>query len=347
MKNLKILLVGDDTFEVYVKAFYNSFLEQGYPNVELFALNHYIKPKSSIGKFYWRVQSNIAFGPEVFMLNSLLMKKVEKRRPELLFLYTVRLIFPSTIKKIRNMGIKVFMYNNDNPFAPFFPRHFWRHYRNALKYADVGFVYRLENIEDYRKRGCKRVELLRSYYMKNRNYYIKESSLDVPEVVFLGHREPDERNEYIKALLERKIKVGVPKKGWEAFETDNPYLIKLENTHEKYNEIMNAAKIAIVFLSKINHDTYTRRCFEIPATKTMMLSVYTEDIASMFEPDKEAVYFNSKGEFVEKVQYYLEHKEERENIAKAGYERLMVDGHEVSERVQQVMCIYREINEVI
>jgi len=342
---MKILLVGDDTYEMYVKAFYNSFLEMGYQNADLFALNHYVKPTTSIAKFFWRVQSNIAFGPEIIRLNRLLLKYVKANKPAFLFLYTVRIIFPSTVKKIHNMGIKIFMYNNDNPFATYFPKYFWRHYRESLRYVDVGFVYRNENIKHYEDAGCKKVELLRSYYVKERNYCIENSNLEVPEVVFLGHRELDERNEYIKALLKQKILVGVPKRGWEDFERDNPYLIKLENTHEKYNEIMNGAKIAIVFLSKINNDTYTRRCFEIPATKTMMLSVYTDDIASMFEPDKEAVYFNSKEEFVKKVQYYLEHEDERIHIANAGYERLIKDGHEVMDRVKQVMQVYKRIRE--
>lgn len=344
MKDIKILLVGDDTYDMYVKAFYTSFLELGYKNVKLFALNHYMKSDSAIGKLSWRVQSNIAFGPGIIRLNNLLLEYIEESTPDLVFLYTVRVIFPSTIRKIKKMGIKIFMYNNDNPFASYFPKYFWRHYRESLKYADVGFVYRKQNISDYQEKGCKHVELLRSYYMRSRNYPIKEKQLEVPKVVFLGHNEQDERASYIKALLEQGISVGVPKGGWEEFESNNPYLVKLENTHAKYNEIMNSAEIAIVFLSKINHDTYTRRCFEIPATKTLMLSVYTEDIASMFEADKEAVYFKSKDEFVDKVKYYLDHDEERERISQAGYERLIKDGHEVKNRTLQIVKKYIELS---
>ena len=41
-----------------------------------------------------------------------------------------------------------------------------------------------------------------------------------------------------------------------------------------------------------------------------MMSVYTDDIASLFEENKEIVFFRSEEELVNKVKYYLEHEEE-------------------------------------
>ena len=74
-----------------------------------------------------------------------------------------------------------------------------------------------------------------------------------------------------------------------------------------------------------------------------MVAPYTDDIASMFEDGKEVVLYRDEQEFVEKIQYYLEHEDERMRIANAGYERLMRDGHEVSDRVEQVMGAYKRI----
>lgn len=76
-----------------------------------------------------------------------------------------------------------------------------------------------------------------------------------------------------------------------------------------------------------------------------MLSQYTDDLASLFEPDKEAVYFKTPNELVDKTKYYLEHEEEREQIANAGYTRLIRDGHEVGDQVQQIVDKYYEVME--
>ena len=292
-----------------------------------------------------RIQNKLAIGPVIRRVQAELLKKVEEFRPELVFFYSQRIILPKTVEKIKAFGATIFMYNNDNPFAEYYPRYFWRNYRNALKYADVGFIYRQENRVDYEKVGCKKVVLLRSYYMADRNFYMEDPKEKVPQVVFIGHNENDSRKASIRRLLDARIAVGVPKLNWIDFENDNPYLIKLENCMEKYNEQMNASDIAIVFLSTLNHDTYTRRCFEIPATKTFMLSQYTDDIASMFEEDKEIVFFRNDDELVSKVKFYLMNPKERNAIAQAGYERLMRDGHEVSDRVKQVMALYSDIKQ--
>ena len=200
-------------------------------------------------------------------------------------------------------------------------------------------------IQDYLDAGCKRVEVLRSYYIKERNYYIENPKIKVPKVLFLGHYEDDGRAGYIKGLLDEKIEVGIFKAGWEKLEVGNPYLIRLENTFESsYNEMLNAADIAIVFLSQINKDTYTTRCFEIPMTKTLMVAPYNDDLASMFQEDKEIVFYRNKDEFVNKVKYYLGHEEERMKIAEAGYDRVVQDGHEAMDRVNFIMDLYKQIS---
>ena len=343
MKSTKILLVGDDTYEMYVKAFYQSFQELGFWNVRLFATNHYMQANYKISKMIVRIENKIAYGPRISVLNNRLIEYIEEVKPELIFLYSSRLIYATTIKTIKNNNITVFAYNNDDPFASYFPKYFWRHFKACLKYVDAGIVYREKNIEEYKNSGCKRIEILRAYYIKSRNYHMYEVNVKVPAVVFLGHNENDERQEYIRKLLKAKIEVGVPKSSWENFEVNNPYLIKLENSHEKYNEMLNGAQIAVVFLSKINNDTYTRRCFEIPATKTLMVAPYTDDIAAMFKEDEEVILFRNGEEFVEKIQYYLNCSDKRQKVAEAGYQRLLRDGHEVADRLRFIMKIYDEL----
>lgn len=343
---MNILLVGDDTFDIYVKAFYKAFKDMGYENAHLYATNHYMNYKNAIGHFLIKAENKTAFGPRIWRINSLLLERVKELRPKMVFFYTARLIYPETILKIKQMGIVVFLYNNDDPFADYFPKYFWRHYRKSLKYADVGFVFRRKNITEYIEAGCKRVELLRAYYINERNYYIDKKQGLYPKVVFIGHCEKDERKEYIKSLLDEKIQVGIPKKTWEDFENKNPFLVKIDECTENYNVILNDAKIAIVFLSKINNDTYTTRCFEIPSVKTLMVAPYNEDLASMFKEGREVVFYRNKAEFIEKVKYYLEHEDERMKIAEAGYQRLINDGHEVKDRVNFVMQVYSELERV-
>jgi spore maturation protein CgeB len=74
-----------------------------------------------------------------------------------------------------------------------------------------------------------------------------------------------------------------------------------------------------------------------------MFSVYTDDIASMFEEDKEVVFFKSKEELLSKVKYYLKNDKEREKICQNAYERVIRDGHSATARVSQIIDDYRRL----
>src|SRR5947208_3167798 len=107
---------------------------------------------------------------------------------------------------------------------------------------------------------------------------------------------------------------------------------------DAYNKALCGAKIALCFLSKLNRDTYTRRCFEIPATKTLMLSEYSNDLATLFAEGSEIEFFRSISELVDKATYYVTHPEERLAMAEAGFRRVVEDGHDVRSRMRQVLA---------
>jgi spore maturation protein CgeB len=110
-----------------------------------------------------------------------------------------------------------------------------------------------------------------------------------------------------------------------------------------YNQILNDSKIALVFFSKLNLDTYTRRVFEIPASKTFMLSEYTVDMSSLFIEGKEAEYFRNSKELIIKIEHYLKNEKERIRIAENGYKKVRKDGHEAVDRAKQILSVFENV----
>ena len=276
------------------------------------------------------------------------MQMIQKNSIDIVFVYKGNYIFPSTIKYIKTKSkAKIFSYNNDDPFTKDIPKYYWRHFIKGLQYYDWNFVYREKNIQDYKNLGINNVSILRSYYIKENNFYISGIQKEY-DVVFIGHWENDSRDEIIKYLIENGIKIKLFGTLWEKSKYYKYLKEKIGNIKpiykEEYNLTINKAKIALVFLSKINNDTYTRRCFEIPATKTMMMAEYTDDLANnLFEEDKEAVYFKNKEELLEKIKYYLANEDKIKEIGENGYKRLMRDGHEVVDRCKEIIKVYNEI----
>jgi spore maturation protein CgeB len=89
-----------------------------------------------------------------------------------------------------------------------------------------------------------------------------------------------------------------------------------------------------LFNSKItiNHqigmaESYANNCrlFEATGVGTLLVTDWKKNLHEMFEPGKEVVSYRIPEECVEKIQYYLKHEDEREEIARAGQQRTLRD----------------------
>ena len=112
---------------------------------------------------------------------------------------------------------------------------------------------------------------------------------------------------------------------------------------ESYNDVLNEAKVALVFMSKLNNDQYTRRCFEIPATGAVMFSERTIALTSLYEENKEIVFFDDKTDMLANLKRLFENKNALEEISINARNRLLADKHELTDRVNEVIDKYRQI----
>ncbi|MFZ5986181.1 MAG: CgeB family protein [Bacillota bacterium] len=356
---IKIIVVGDWLAEIYEKALYDGFNELGYETYK-FSWIQYFKYYQYPGRFktdnnivksvYYRFQNKYVMGPAINKINKDLVKFCYEIKPDLVFIYKGSHIYPKTVMKLKELGAIVFGYNNDDIFSSYYPKYTWRHYINSIRHYDHIFAYRQKNIEEYLKAGVQNTSILRSYYIKKNNFYIDnlEDNKYSCDVLFIGHYEDDGRDEYIKSVIDNGIDLKLYGTGWgrsKYYSFFKERFGEILPVYEDYNLALNSAKIALVFLSKINNDTYTRRCFEITAAKTLMLSEYTDDLNNMFREDKEAVYFRCKEELIEKIRFYLENDIKREMIAEAGYRRLLDSKHDSVARVQEIVEVYKRLSE--
>ncbi len=338
---MKILVAGDFNTAIHEQAFFNAFKKLGY-EVEQFKFSSYFESRDALT----RIQNKFRFGPKILKLNKDFITTAIKNRPDFIFLYRGAFVFPKTLKTIRKEGIVLFGYNNDDPFGIQYPFYFWRHFKKGISYYDHIFVYRHKNIEDYKNIGYLNTSVLRSYYIKEKNFPIPNISENKysHDVVFIGHYEDDGRDEYIKAIIDAGIDFRLYGPEWHRSKFYNFFINKfgeIPYVKDDYNLALNSAKISLVFLSRLNNDTYTRRCFEIPAAKGFMFSTYSNDLNSLFQEGKEAEYFKTKEDLVKKLLFYISHDEERKKIADAGYARLIIDGHEVTDRARQVVETFK------
>ena len=339
---MRVLVVGSFRFEIYAKAFYDAFRRLGHDVLKLDTEEFVAKgPFGSVAekmKHQWLVGSSINFADGV------LRRRVSDFRPDLVFLYHCYFFHPSAIRDISKMAT-VFSYDNDDPFERRKDKHNSSFYLEAARYCHLNYVYRRKNVEDFARIGVKNAKVLLPYYIETRNFPIP-CEKDTP-LAFVGHWEDDGRDRMIKALLD----AGLPFElyGDAANWSNSPLWPRLENVYygpavgEDYNKVLNRTQVALVFFSKANNDTYTRRCFELPATKTVMLSEYTEDMDKLWPANECCVYFRSKEELVHKACKLLDHEELRQRIAQNAFNRLKAIGGSETDRVREIIADYELI----
>lgn len=346
---MRFLLVEDWRSHIYAEPFFYRLRELGH-EVHAFKEGDFYRPlpwpllPAHVSRRLVDAQHKLRLGPRIAALNIALCIAVQRLRPDVVFLFRGDQVFPATLRAIRGLRSLVVGWQNDNPYSPRHPRYVWRHFRRGVPLYDHLYAYRPANLGDFRAHGCQSVSLLRSFYLRELNHPVHpfgDHRFDC-DVTFIGHWEPDGREEYVKRLLEQRDfdfrlhgtlweRSGIVTTIIERQQTIPGPLYKAD-----YNLALSAAKVGLVFLSRLNQDSYTRRCFEITACGTFMLSEYSDDLASLFTPGVEAEYFRSPEECLEKARYYVANDSARQRIAAAGLARVRRDGHEALDRARTV-----------
>lgn len=356
---MRILIAGDWHSDLHEEPVCRAFQKLGH-EARRFAWHEYFRIRSGGGMpnifdtVNCKFQNKYMMGPRIANLNHDLIAKVQEYKPHVLFIYRGTHITPAALRAIKHTNPDTILvsYNNDDPFSKAYPWWKWRHFLKAVPEYDLILAYRQHNLREFERAGAKQVRLLRSWFVPERNHPVSLSSGDRAlfecDVVFVGHYEPDGRLELLESIVKQGFQLrlfgpgrGFRGQGWYPWVERSKVLkhlapIKLIQG-EDYNKALCGAKVALCFLSKLNRDTYTRRCFEIPATGTFMLSEYSNDLATLYREGVEADYFRNQDELICKLRQYLNDDPLRKKVAQAGHQHVLADGHDVVSRMKQVL----------
>ena len=94
------------------------------------------------------------------------------------------------------------------------------------------------------------------------------------------------------------------------YDTETPYIF--HNSKINLNITLRSIKSGIPL-----------RCLEIMACGGFLLTNFQSDFLRHFIPDEDFVFYESKEDLLQKIDYYLTHDAERIAIAKSGYEKVL------------------------
>ena len=80
------------------------------------------------------------------------------------------------------------------------------------------------------------------------------------------------------------------------------------------------------------------RAVDILGCGGFLLTNYQEDMLRFFVPDEDFVYYDSRQDLMDKIDYYLNHDEERKAIAANGHDKVKA-GHTYQQRLEEIIDI--------
>ncbi|MBK18431.1 MAG: hypothetical protein CMM52_06305 [Rhodospirillaceae bacterium] len=298
---------------------------------------------SNFFKLAWK----LGFHLDLEKTNKRLIEAVRKQVPDIIWIEKGNMILPRTLKHLRQLcpNAQLVSYTDDDMYNSI--NRSWA-YRFGVKLYDTIFTTKSYNADpgELPSFGAQKVIMVDKAYDPAHHMPVEltpeEHSWLDDDVGFIGSFE-EPRAEDMLFLAKNGIRVRVWGNGWDGYDPKEPNLVierrALVNTNNNplYSKGICATKINLAFLRKANRDLQTDRSIEIPACGAFMMAEYSDEHAALFEEDKESVYFRSREELVEKIQYYLSHEEEREQIATAGRLRCLNDDYSQKGRVKYML----------
>jgi spore maturation protein CgeB len=251
------------------------------------------------------------------------------------------------VDAIRQMGIRTAVWISDDPYHSDETMLIAPHY-------DYVFTLELNCVELYRQLGCKQVYYLP--FAANIPTFVN-SGVPTPyrkEICFIGSafwnrvQLVDEIADYLK-----NKEVIINGYWWDRLKSYQLLADKIQGywlSPEESAKYYHGAKIVINLHRSIDdasHNTNSRqiearslnpRLFEIAACGTLQLTDVREELSHFYTPGVELDTYASPQELMDKIDYYLNHEEERQQIALRGFSRTMRE-HTYRNRLIQLLTI--------
>lgn len=256
----------------------------------------------------------------------------------------------TTVASLKLLGIKTAIWYSDDPY-------YTDTTRNTAIYYDFVFTNELSCVEFYRQVGCKHVYHMPLAVDLNAFRPMKPKRGYYSDICFIGSAYWY-RVEFFNKIAPYLIKQDVKIFGWwwqrlslysRLARSIRTEWLSPEETARYYN----GAKIVINLHRSPDDETFNKnssrvaalstnpRTFEICGTGAFQLTDARLDLPSHYTPGHDLITYTSAEDLVNKLNYYLEHEEERNQIALNGLKKTVRD-HTFDQRVRALLSILTE-----
>jgi hypothetical protein len=292
-----------------------------------FDMTPYLTTGSRVGR---AIAHRLLVGPAVRRLNDELCRFLrEIGRADVIWFDKARWVKPETLHCAKKYtDARLVHYTPD----PAFFLHKSRYFGRCIPLFDLCVTTKRYELLRYREHGAREViftwQGIDDRFVGNPQAAKLEGHRS--GVVFVGHREPHYAR-LLRTLARSRIDLRVRGPGWDS-SIRIPGELRRSITGApvwgtEYVDVLALGNIGLGLLSKYCPDQFTTRSFEIPGAGAMLLAERTSEHLEIFEEGKEADFFSSAAELLDKTRFYLTRHKRRTAVAAAGRLKVLRNYH--------------------
>ncbi len=274
------------------------------------------------------------------------VSRAHEFRPDLLLVLNGMQFSVDKVEEIKSIGIRTAIWFTDDPYYTDVTAGLASHY-------DDVFTLELNCVPFYQSRGCANVHYL-PFGVDLTAFYPKPvDQAHRYDICFIGSAYWY-RVAFFEQLVPFLATQNVYISGW--------WWNRLPNYHRIADKVKSGAwhspeetashymgaKIVINLHRSHDDDSYNRnslkipgfsvnpRTFEISGSGGFQLTDVRQDLFNVYQPGYEIATYTSPHDLIEKIQYYLHHEEERQEIALRGLKRTVTE-HTYHHRVSSLL----------
>jgi hypothetical protein len=312
---------------------------------------HTVEPWTRASWWKRQTQRRLQRGSIVDEVNRRVLDRAREFRPELVWAEKQEFLRAETIEELRKLGARTVHFTPD----PYFSLD-WKRTRlmdEAMRTFDALVYCKSYEREQYEGIGKPTVYMPLGYCDEVHRPLASEEARWRCAIGFLGGWEP-RRERLLHAVAAAGFDVKIWGGYWEFLRdgkwTPRRHIILRQlggkerfrfccddvfyRAHkggevyaDDYARAVTGSRIGIGFLRKAWPDQHTTRTFEIPACGSLLLADRTEEHQQFFEEGKEAEFFASCEELLDKLKFYCGNESARKCVADRGYKRCKEGGY--------------------
>jgi len=324
-------------------------------------LSHVGREHTLLSKIRYKLRRNRPPQALIAALNQAVVQAAAAFQPDMFFFFPISYVLPTTLETTRRYGPHFMLFVDDM----FNPANQSYNFRASIQHADCILTTKSYNVPEFHAAGAPLALFVNNRYAPSCHYPVELTAEDRArfggDVAFVGTFRP-ERADFLARLIRACPDVHFNIWGggwhtrmrrplywrrpyrWSAWPQVKRCLRGREVWCDDMSRVFRANKINLGLLNHANRDVQTTRTVEIPACGGFMLAERTDEQCALFEEGREAAYFGSFDELVDKIRYYLAHDDERQRIAQAGYERCMRSDYSYTDLARFVLDKFQAIS---